>query len=236
MPTTLAGKLHLQPLATIRHADVGGCRVILDLRQEKYHVLDAVASRMWPVLTGETESSAALAEMARDYNVPVARLECDLDTFATLCTRSGFLHSPLEDFSVENLAPAQPRADSRPARPSVFRALHAMLSTARAIRREGFTATYLRCDQLARGTDTEGADPGVRAFRRAENFYLAARGSDDCLARSLALFRFLNGANIRADHVIGVCRFPFRAHAWVEIDGVPALQTSVADYTPLARL
>jgi hypothetical protein len=56
----------------------------------------------------------------------------------------------------------------------------------------------------------------VAAFGHAENFFILKRAPQDCLPRSLALFRFLRLVGVPAEHCIGVRRYPFLAHAWVE--------------------
>lgn len=40
-----------------------------------------------------------------------------------------------------------------------------------------------------------------------------------CLQRSAALACLLKGHGVRAQMIIGAQRMPFRAHAWVEVDG-----------------
>lgn len=42
-----------------------------------------------------------------------------------------------------------------------------------------------------------------------------------CLQRSAVLCRQLRQAGVGAVLVIGVQRFPFRSHAWVEVEGIP---------------
>ena len=74
------------------------------------------------------------------------------------------------------------------------------------------------------------------AFGRAENFFVVRRAPDDCLVRSLSLYRFLREAGSRAEHVIGVRRFPFQAHAWVECAGEVLMDTRAPYFTPLARM
>jgi len=142
---------------------------------------------------------------------------------------------PGADHSAEASARRTLRS-SNPARPGLLLALHSMIVTAWSIARHGFTATYLRYAELPRGDSIKDVHRSLAIFSRAENFFLASRASDDCLARSLSLYHFLNRVNVSAEHVIGVCRFPFRAHAWVETGGKVALQGSVKDYTPIARL
>ena len=46
--------------------------------------------------------------------------------------------------------------------------------------------------------------------------------SPACLQRSTVLARLLRRAGIAAEVVVGVQQFPFRSHAWVEVDHTPA--------------
>lgn len=216
----------------LRHAEVAGCRVILDLRVERYRVLNQAASMMWCALTGESSVAGAIEALSATYQVEESRLISDLETFARQCLEGGLLtHAGGECEASYTDAQAV-----RHAGPSIMLALYSLVATARSVRRHGFAATYKRYERLARGESSQPGAKALRAFSRAENLFVAARAPDDCLVRSLALFRFLNRSGCRAVHVIGVQRFPFRAHAWVECDGQPALQSSVERYTPLARI
>jgi hypothetical protein len=111
-----------------------------------------------------------------------------------------------------------------------------LINTQRALARHGFRTTYERYALLPVGSDAPALGVALSAFIRAENFFVARRAPDDCLARSLALYRFLRSANVFAEHVIGVRRFPFAAHAWVECDGAPVLDDQFHSFTPLARI
>jgi hypothetical protein len=75
------------------------------------------------------------------------------------------------------------------------------------------------------------------AFSRAENCFSVGDSRIDCLPRSLALHRFLRSVGIGAEHCIGVRRFPFGAHAWVEITGSVVLDSPafVRDFHVIAR-
>lgn len=46
--------------------------------------------------------------------------------------------------------------------------------------------------------------------------------SPACLQRSTVLVRLLRRAGIAAEVVIGIQQFPFKSHAWVEVDRIPA--------------
>lgn len=47
-----------------------------------------------------------------------------------------------------------------------------------------------------------------------------------CLEQSLALFTCLRRLGVAADLCLGVQPFPFIAHAWVEVDGLPVLENT----------
>jgi Transglutaminase-like superfamily len=57
----------------------------------------------------------------------------------------------------------------------------------------------------------------LRAMDVAAVFYFK---EVKCLQRSAATTRLLRKQGIRAEMIVGVQHLPFRAHAWVEIDGV----------------
>jgi hypothetical protein len=222
----------------IRHAEVEGCRVVLDLRRETYRVLDQVGSALWLILTGQAAKAAVFDELAGQYAVDAARLEADLAAFANQCLAEELLE----------------RADgsSRPVEPppsglvdsglgargaaGIFGAWRSLLGTRRAISRDGFRVTYERYALLSVGRARVPFRGALTTFRRAENFFVFRRAPDDCLARSLALYRFLREAGHPAEHVIGVRRFPFQAHAWVECEGAGALDDRAPAFTPLTRL
>lgn len=65
----------------------------------------------------------------------------------------------------------------------------------------------------------------ITAFRRAEAFFPSRLGDRDCLPRALGLFAFLRHAAYSPNFVIGFKRYPFTAHAWVEVDGTPVLES-----------
>jgi len=218
-------------------AEQHGCVVILDLRTERYRVLNEAGSVMWRVLTGESSLSVAWDVLRARYQVEEHRLAADLSVFARQCIEEGLLKSASDTDG--DGAGSMGGAGAAPAvykRPSILLALRSLVETARSVRRDGFAATYARYERIPRGHILEPGSKALRAFGRAENLYVASRAPDDCLVRSLALFRFLNQSGVRAAHVIGVNRFPFLAHAWVECNGQPALQASVQAFTPLARI
>jgi hypothetical protein len=79
------------------------------------------------------------------------------------------------------------------------------------------------------------------AFCRAEAFLPSRMGDLDCLPRALALLAFLRHASRHPVFVIGVKRFPFTAHAWVELGGKPVLENArdesrITSFRPILRV
>jgi hypothetical protein len=204
----------LQPAPTLRHRVIDGAAVLLDLRTAEYIVLNDVATAMWQVLLS-AESSQRVATLQRQFNAPGERLESDLASFARSCIERGFLQ--YETPSIPE------RAAQRSARRGLLglRAWWSLVSTARALSARGFASTYLRYSQISKPMAADGSckdfvKHAELAFVRAEHLFVMQSAPQDCLPRSLALYQFLLLAGIPADHCIGVQRYPFKAHAWVE--------------------
>jgi hypothetical protein len=223
----------------IRHADVEGCRLLLDLRTGRYRILDHVASRMWKILTGEEAAATALSALSHEYGVDSGRLEADMREFARSCREELLL---TEGPSKERIAerPIREKLAGPPPPPSWPRALRSLVWTGWRLRRaDGLRLVYESCAGLSIRSTNAGAGDlqrALEAFVRAENFYLARKAPDDCLARSLALYRFLCECGIECEHMIGANRIPFRAHAWVEARGKPLFDQRGLSMTSIARI
>jgi hypothetical protein len=225
--------------ASIRHVEVEGLRIILDLATESYRILDDTASALWPVLIGERDARAACAALAADYDITEEDLVSELEEFGKSCVRDGLL---LPSCAPSRLAPSQPAKNSPPAprtgrnRPGLLGALICLLSTRRSLKRRGFCATYESYARIVTRPAQAPLELSLSAFRRAENLFVAGRAPGDCLLRSLSLYRFLRSFGCDANHVIGVRRFAFSAHAWVEHDGRALLDERAPEFTPIARI
>ncbi len=227
----------LTPAPTVRHAEVDGLRVVLDLDTETYRVLDDAATVLWRVLTGEADATSTFDALAREYDVDAARFGADLTAFAQRCVAERLLETAdAPDAPPADAGAAPPRARSRSAKRGMLAALTSLIATRRALARDGFKTTYERYALLPAAANAHPLDGALPAFARAENFFVARRAPEDCLLRSLSLYRFLRSAGVRAEHVIGVRRFPFAAHAWVECDGSAVRDERARDFTPLARI
>ncbi|MEM8580616.1 MAG: lasso peptide biosynthesis B2 protein [Pseudomonadota bacterium] len=65
----------------------------------------------------------------------------------------------------------------------------------------------------------------INAFRKAEAVFPSRLGDFDCLPRAIGLFAFLRHSALQPELIIGFKRHPFTAHAWVETNGEPVLES-----------
>lgn len=226
----------LHPTPSVRHRVVDGLAVLLDLRAGEYVVLDRVATAMWRALV-RTEPQRRVAQLTAAFDAPAERLEADLESFARECVARGFL--------AERAPPALERPRLRGGRRAflTLRAWWSLLATTRSLARHGFAQTYeayarLPAPDPAAPRSAAAVERSARAFARAEHFFVIRSAPKDCLPRSLALYRFMLAAGIPVQHCIGVVRYPFEAHAWVEHERRPLFDTEefVRSYAELARL
>lgn len=93
--------------------------------------------------------------------------------------------------------------------------IRSRLSTLSALR--CWSAPTMRCETQPRPENSTVLDL-VNTGDLACAFYFKPVA---CLQRSAVLCRQLRRRGIVAQVIIGIHRFPFRSHAWVEVDGVP---------------
>lgn len=206
--------------------------VLLDIAAGDYLVLTATETAMWRALT-ELSAERRVGALAGQFEAPAALIAADLAQFEKMCLARGYLVA-------RPLPPGgPPRAGDRDSL-SALRAWLWMFRVSGALRRS-FQEAYDKCQRLRR--PREPRPPGLlqeaeSAFLRAENFFIFRKAPKDCLPRSLSLYAFLTSAGFDVTHVIGVSRFPFEAHAWVEGDGRVLLDRPdwVRTYAPLARI
>jgi hypothetical protein len=230
----LTGAL-LHKSANIRSRIVDGLAVILDIRSGSYIVLDKVATTMWRALM-RVPADERVETLCAKFDAPAERVANDLKAFTADCLDRGL---------VSVTPPVMPRPVERagvPRSPTAWLAWRMLLATTFALRFSTFQSVYLRYAALARRDPPLDANlilhRAESAFVKAETFFVIRTAPKDCLPRSLALYRFLLAAGLEANHCIGVNRFPFMAHAWVETGNSPVLdQTSkTRHYAELARI
>jgi hypothetical protein len=96
-------------------------------------------------------------------------------------------------------------------------------------------ARMMWADRHARGRGSERQQRIVRAARSILRARPLSR-DENCLDRSLVLYRFLSMEMLDPRLVLGVRCGPegVEGHAWVTVDGRPVVEASVADFAPIA--
>jgi Transglutaminase-like superfamily/Coenzyme PQQ synthesis protein D (PqqD) len=212
------------PSRDVFTAHLEGELLVLDLRTQAYYVFDHVATAMWQALIELGDRERVLERLHRLYDADTRRLADDLDALVARLIASGFAGWSA---APPNGAGDEP-AFARPPRVRNVSAVRAWWWLARTVlhlRRDGVAGAFRRSKALT-GVDAvpvdmreELVERAVRAFARAENLFVMRKAPRDCFPRSIALFCFLRQLGVPVEHRVGVERFPFRAHAWVEYDG-----------------
>ncbi|MEO6923366.1 MAG: lasso peptide biosynthesis B2 protein [Bryocella sp.] len=226
--------LHL-PLY-IAHARIEGGTVVLDLRSGEFLLFDDVASAFWSALleTGISDGDRQQALLAR-FDADPTQLNADLDVFRLDCLTKGLL---------VDANPPPPL--TKPSRRTcvhipVWCAWRSLVTVSASLRRFGFAPTYAAAyaasvEHRPHAVAARDLARAERAFAAAENFFVSRSAPNDCLPRSLALFRFLRKMGLPATHWIGFDRYSLSAHAWVECDGRVILDSDRRDtLIPLTR-
>jgi hypothetical protein len=217
-----SGPGRLRPTDEIRFADVDDLIVILDFIGGDCHVLDPAATALWRNIVSDHDSNDDPAM---------------LDRFTSECVSRGFLTTAPKSGN-----PCYDRSRRAVPGPLMVKAWITLASTAFSLRYLGLRRTYGALLRTSYHEQTP-ADPvllkrAVAAFEHAENAFRFSRAPEDCLPRSLALYRYLRSLRLPAVHVIGARRVPiFLFHAWVEVGGTVILDDArVKENTPIACL
>lgn len=239
MSQNSAAKLYVAP--HIRHVWIDDRVAILDLRSESYFALDPIASLMWREFTLGHDRDERRRNLRYQFPDDVTRLELDLDVFENRCIESNWLvRAPWAPTRVRQIFPTRGPAE----RLLTVRAWSRLFRVTRSLSSRGFSWTYTAVLQEAHAYTIRSCNQeqalvaAVTAFARAEEFFNLRTAPADCLPRSLALFQFMRGVGLPAEHCIGVRQFPFSAHAWTEFRGHVVHDDSQNQerYTVIARI
>ena len=125
----------------------------------------------------------------------------------------------------------------RPRAPSMLTSFAMIAATDLALRRLGFARSVALARRLARGREErpESRSLAPLVCRRVALAGVFYPGRARCLEQSLALFVLLRRRGIAAELRLGVQPYPFTAHAWVELDGVPLNERTetISQFVPL---
>lgn len=205
--------------SSVRYCTIEGSVVILDLSKGRYLTLNRSGSLIWNAIISGRSRDDYVNAIASGAGIDQAECEREIVSFVDTCLKRGLLSEYPEV--------AAPSVDLVRKSPGLIYAWLCLYFTLRSLQRHGFSRTYQshlhwRAQPTASKTPRD-LSAALKTFNYAENFLLMPQAPHDCLPRSLALHRFLATAGFTVAHCIGIKRFPFMAHAWVEANDIPLL-------------
>ena len=227
---------------------VQGEGVVMDLVEDRYYGLGAESATIWEAL----ESGDGAERIARELSIATVKEANDLVAEQLRAWEQGQLLVPrslqpgdpgmpvlksrglpaTQELNVENVARVSWRM--------LVRFLTAVWWSRRRMERVGICRTLREVQEIR--APLERMSPEELPLERMVHAYrslrrLASQGKDDCLPRSLSLTVALRRLGIDAELCFGVQKFPFLAHAWVEVAGVAVNErpTRLQTLTVIAR-
>lgn len=227
-----------QPSNSIRYVLIDERVVLLDLRSGKYLLLDNTASQMWKSIFTLPTYNECITKLADHFKIECNRCKEELNDFIEYCNQNGYIKTTIENDT------CLIKPNKKFSLPTVLHAWLCIFHTKRSITRSGFPAVYKSQNRIKdtyineTTSNYELLSKSLVAYRRAENFFSIKDTKIDCLPRSMSLYRFLISVGLKVTHTIGVQRFPFSAHAWVEFEGkaISDSQSFVDKYTEITRI
>ena len=222
----------------IRYTRVHGRIIILNLFSGEYSILNETATFLWDLVLSSPSFSGATTAFAEKFGIDSLCSQNDLRVFIDDCISRHLLTTESDSARVEVPTHWVNRSMT------LLSAWWCLLTVKRSLRILGFSETYkenmglkysgmrLTCERDTRLTNS------LKVFRLAENGFGVRTADIDCLPQSLALHRFLLAGGFKVNHCIGVRRFPFGAHAWVELNGKPIYDSVgfVKKFTPISKI
>jgi hypothetical protein len=234
----------LVPSPGVFCARVGGDAVLMDLVADSYLLLPPESGQMWDALRGGCDQEG-LVELARGWLPDDGRARALVSEQLDLWREAGLvcaqvpacLPVPREAGSPSPRTLSRERLASTPlALRSLVRLLRSTLWVRWGLPRRGLPSLLHELQALPAGAGDEATLYSfVRAWQLLRRPY--HQGQPDCLPRSLVLAHALRSAGLDAQVCFGAQRFPFLAHAWVEVGGcaLDDAPAALAAFTVLAR-
>jgi hypothetical protein len=214
-PTTIVSQ---SPL--VLTSDQNGLTILLALPTSTYYTLDEVGSVVWKSLEGGAPCAGAVdAVVAATGGGP--QVEAEVLDFVRQLEMQQLLvrgYGTVRD-SDPSRQPAE-AAWQGGELPSVCGAVWRLALLSWSLRILG-VHRLLRLLRLQPGHLSVGRDDMSHLARHVAYASTWCPFRSECLEQSVFLLWFLRGRGVRAELCLGVLQYPFKAHAWVEVDGIP---------------
>jgi hypothetical protein len=202
----------------VRACLTGDIGVLLHVTRDRIFSLDRIGAEIWRLFAEGLTPEAIAARISHAYGAPLPRVQGDVLKLLDRLEQQGLV--------IRGTTERLPSA-----RVLVGRCVWRFLRVDLTLQLRGFSHVY---ETVARHRLRAVTYPGeivaavCRAVDRACTFYPRQAL---CLQRSAAATCVLRDHGVAASLVIGARKHPFRAHAWVEVDGrVVNDKRGVTDY------
>ena len=227
----------------IRWLDHGTCVILLCLNSGKFLGLDSSARAIWNSLVTGCNKVEAAERLCRDFAIESASALKEVELFIQNCQNQSLIE--ISELSSTNRYPSP--IDQRSCcfvQLSFFRAIASLITTRTLLRFGGFAKAYWSTAAVSKrfgiesNTTNKSIAQALQVFLRAEGLLPSSKAANDCLFRSLALFRFLRMIGAPVVHHIGIIEHPFESHAWVTFENNALLNDpiKIEQYKRLANL
>ena len=209
----------------VRACLTGDSGVLMHVGRDRIYSLDRIGTEIWRLFAiGRTPDAIAL-DISRAYGAPLSRVEGDVRQFFDRLEQNGLVvrgdgdaHQAMDVSDGPNMATPAVVIPSHVG--LVGRSVWHFFRVDLTLRLRGFRRVYesVAHHRIRTVTCPEGIVAAVcRAVDCACTVYPRQAL---CLQRSVAATRLLRDYGVRAMLVVGARKHPFRAHAWVEVDGL----------------
>jgi len=223
--------------------------LVMSLPRDQYFALDADASLLWRLLRSGMAGQQLAAAYAEQRGLTPDEAAAEADSYLEAWHRLGLLTTetlgaPIESLPTSSEAghPAAGDFSRQGDRVARFR-FSLMLRLARArlevsawLRWYGAAGSLKRMQaRKSRSLPAITLPDVVATFMPIRS--LLRLGPESCLPQSLTLALVLREHGVLPDICFGVQRFPFCAHAWVEVEGMALTDSAeqLARYVVIAR-
>lgn len=200
---------------TVPYTEVDDKVIVLNVRDDKYEILNTTSAFIWIKITNKIPAADIVKSYTKTFSVTPEIAQTDLENTLNIFKSSNYFFGQ----KVE-LKPFNSRLSFLQTLP-ILQAYFSMIRASYMLSKHGFEYTFLEVISLLphkRIRKPEELKKYRSIFLTAENCYFRKMAPDDCLSRSIGLLYFLLLQGFPAKLCLGARLFPFRSHAWVEVN------------------